>query len=169
MRLLFRMFLRLLKISFVCGLLYFISSCSFDAGRNYAGYCLTEGRRLSDDEMIRRAIEYIEKRPSVTFLEGDGSTAKLRSYSYVPYKNTDEFLAENPNCCTFGFNALMSESDGAYPPPEDLNRLTGNYAGNVKMTYKGTYSDDKKQLKQFSRTEYILMYNCGKPYEIGDY
>ena len=130
------------------GFMYLAVTWSFDAGRNYAGYCIPENRILSDEEMVRRGVEYI----------GD-------------FDDVDKFLEDNPNCCSFG-NDDMRTTEGIQPSPDWVSRMNGTYAGNVRIRRAVKYLDRNERQQEVLGTDYVFIKNCGtpyRPYAIRDY
>ena len=71
---------------------------SYRGYKNYNGYCFQQDRYLSDGEKIRSAIQF-------------AMAVDAAGENHIPYVSVDEFLAENPNCCS-----LNRSSSAAYTP-----------------------------------------------------
>ncbi|AFY73925.1 hypothetical protein Syn7502_01892 [Synechococcus sp. PCC 7502] len=82
---------------------------------NYSGFCFEKGRYLTNTEKFRAVFEEVNQygKPSMFFSEGNddgklismlpfGNNRKLIEVKYISYKNFEEFLRLNPNCCDVG-------------------------------------------------------------------
>lgn len=112
-------------------------------------------RYLSDREKFKSVFNYqIEHRlPERIIYQKENFI-----YTYIGTKNFDEYVKENPDCCTIN-------PGGPYdlPPPSFLNRITGYNSGDVVViNFQGHYIDKngKPIIKQY-QAEYFLQ-NCGK-------
>ena len=83
---------------------------------NYFGFCQREFRFLSDKERIEIAVQ-----KALNFYKGSGYWGKFENlidnespfdrkrYERIPYKDSKEFFAINPNCCEVSRSANISE------------------------------------------------------------
>ncbi len=123
-------------------------------GLNYSGFCFAEMRYLSKEEKIRAVFNYQNNRTDLLAFV----ISKPPNYQYIRYKNFEEFLAENPDCCHVN-------PGGPYgvPPSFFLDRIFGFDSGDVvvidfKVRYldeKGNQGSEKVQFENF-------LTNCGK-------
>lgn len=77
---------------------------------NYAGYCHAEGRFLSDQEKIYSAVKYvmphsyprtIKRQRNISINGVIGKSDYLyENKKPIKYKDEQDFLALNPDCCT---------------------------------------------------------------------
>jgi hypothetical protein len=58
--------------------------------RNVAGFCSSQGRYLSDADMIRRAILYSLQKPH---------RERVPSSDIIQYRSVEEFMDRNRDCC----------------------------------------------------------------------
>jgi hypothetical protein len=62
----------------------------FDVRRNVAGFCYSQGRYLSDADMIRQAILYSLQKPP---------HERVSSPDIIQYGSAEEFMGRNQDCC----------------------------------------------------------------------
>lgn len=133
---------------------------------NYTGYCFEQSRYLTDEERIRDAVgSIVGTYPRITYAydtlpkvgyevvqdnsrrcgQGDasrwdgsnGGTA-IDPEQLIMYRDIDEFLAVNPDCCRFARYGLYGELgriDELWP------KITGYSAGFVSVKYRVRYRD----------------------------
>ncbi|MGB3207697.1 MAG: hypothetical protein WBB28_22155 [Crinalium sp.] len=125
-------------------------------GLNYSGFCFAEMRYLSDIEKIKSVFNYqIEHRIPERIIN---QNQKEKLYTYIGTKNFEEYVKENPDCCTIN-------PGGPYEiaPPSFLDRITGYNSGDVVViNFKGHYLDKngKQEITQYQAAYFLL--NCGK-------
>lgn len=132
---------------------------------NYSGYCFKQSRYLTDEEQIRPLLQNIFlSYPKITYAynklpkagfeviddksrccdggdrtkydESQGGTA-LDTKELILYGDMDEFLAMNPDCCSFTRNGLYGE----YVRTELWSKVTGYSAGFVNIKFRVRYRD----------------------------
>lgn len=110
------------------------------------GVCLSQGRKLSEQEMIDGAVrEILRAYPPniIKYGENRVPTGEVVSYGMtkpknpINYKNTAEFYAINPGCCEFKLALSFEEGIDAYA------RIRDEYSGFVKAHFLVRYLDDK--------------------------
>ena len=149
------------------GLMYLAVTLSYDAGLNYAGYCIPENRILSEDEMIRIALSDIN-RPRKKFKlyseQSGGEVKKRLQESYVPYSSVEDILEKNPHCCSFSLRSHVT-SDGSRPPPTFVNRISGVHKGYIRYRINAQYLSNETG-DHFQRDESgdYKISNCGRIY-----
>lgn len=127
---------------------------------NYAGYCLPAGRILTDDEKIRAAIGYLLKKyPPAAIRTPLSEKVWANSPPEHPifYKDVDDFLAINPDCCQ-----LTAQRDSTEGHPGLTQRVTGTTIGYIKIEYQVRYQENGI-VKSVLYDEYPPISNCGKP------
>lgn len=130
---------------------------------NYTGYCHAAGKFLTDDEKIRMAVADVLKTypPAVirTPVVTDGLQFTRRPANPIYYRDVDDFLRRNPNCCHV---SLSDEGSESYEPGY-LWRIVGATSGFVIVNYLVRYLDEDStpQSKKIKAT--IPISNCGKP------
>lgn len=107
---------------------------------NFSGFCYAKGRYLSDDELIRSAIEYsLKQQPSEA--------------SNIRYDSVEEFISRNSDCCV-----IRKENRGEFENVLDGRwiRLIGVYVLVIDVWY---------QFKEAGPNNYydssIAMTSCG--------
>lgn len=95
---------------------------------NYGGMCIPKGRWLSDEEKIRKVVEVMVENSK-------------------PHQTVDEFLRNNPDCCSVGMHL-----SGDYFPPAFMDKLLGNYEDKVEVKF---VANNEKRQSQF------VIGNCG--------
>jgi hypothetical protein len=121
---------------------------------NYSGFCLAQMRYLSDEEKFKLVFDYhIGNRIPEKIVN---KTEQL--YTYIGHKSFDEYIKENPECCTIN-------PGGPYelPPPSFSDRITGHNSGDIiviELTARYLDEKGKERLKEY-KVEQALQ-NCGK-------
>jgi hypothetical protein len=111
-------------------------------------------RYLSNEEKIRLVFEYQNNRTKMPVETTDKGT---QYYEQVKYKNFEEFVKMNPNCCQIN-------PGGGYdtPPPDFLERITGFDAHDVIVTnFEMRYLDEKGNQKSRAIKFENTLQNCG--------
>ena len=113
-------------------------------GLSYSGFCFKEFRYLSDQEKINIAITSIleSNRDAVVLYEDN-------SFLY-PYKDVDDFLISNPNCCEIVNNIGTGNMDW-------LDRLLGHLTAYIYIEFIGVYKNKIEKKKGI-----IAITNCGE-------
>lgn len=125
------------------------------ASLNYSGFCLNEGRWYSDKEKIWLAIETLNSQKY-------GSTETNQTQQkHIPYKNIDEFLAKNPDCCKVSHPPFKG-SEGLWGETSLFGQkiwgfLGERVSGRFQDFYKSTDGSLKSQIVTFDAE----MKNCG--------
>lgn len=140
-----------IKWVFLVACMTFISWVAMHAGLNYAGYCSEKGRILSEDEMIRMAVQ-----DTINWMKVSSRGKK----KHLLYKDVDDFLARNPDCCSFGVYARGTE--GYEPFPTLFDQITGSFRGYSTLNYtEQKLFQDSEQIKKTVHVS-LPMNNCGK-------
>lgn len=119
-----------------------------DMHLQYNGVCLEKGRPLTDDEKIRAVLEEMNRSPmrSVNFV----------SYKRVPFSSADQFLKDNPNCCTVEVRETQYNGNSW-----DDSKALGVYAGHVIINYTLHYLDEHGVEQQTADRMEFTIQNCG--------
>lgn len=154
---------------------------------SYTGYCFDQSRYLTDKERIRPTIEAVlAVYPRITYAYdelpisgfevvrdksrccGQGDMSKydksqgavaLNPTQLILYRDVDEFVAVNPDCCSFTRDGLYGEDSSAPLWP----RLTGYSAGYVNVKFRVRYRDaEGAQQSKFSAVSWSYT-ACGAP------
>jgi len=142
---------------------------------NYSGYCLWEGRYLTNEEKIRMVVEPLVSRgPPLPFWpmrdragevvrDSAGKALTVLEGSDEPvepdyYRNIDEFFAANPHCCEV--RSYYSDSEGIWEP-DFWDRVAGDAGGVVWATYRFSYRDSNGVEHSSTYTYKEPLNNCG--------
>lgn len=138
--------MRLLKQCLLLLTLLIVGPCSLQR----AGLCISEGRFLSKDELLERALlqlEQLELRNTMSTLDtGEEKEA-------IPYASISEFLNANRDCC---------KVDG--PPPHEIGKMgfevwiRGLDTHIFEATYEVRHKDGTRKKAVFANYQD----NCGK-------
>jgi len=154
---------------------------------NYNGYCFKEGRFLSDKEKIRIVIERsmlmrgaplpfwpLRDRNGNVLKDKDGKLQWVVSKDgnvsptdepVIPilFRDVDEFLMRNPNCCEMRKEVGVGTSEGWFEP-DFWDRVLGSCSGGV-VRITGTYQfRDMKDgtIHKIQDTSDSFLSNCGR-------
>ncbi len=111
--------------------------------KSYNGYCFEQDRYLSDGEKIRSAIQF-------------AMSVDATGENHIPYISVDEFVAENPDCCS-----LNRTSSTAYTPSL-LDRLSGTSNGYVHIKFKSRSQGANVEITTKSIETEPAVTNCGR-------
>lgn len=142
-------------------LAYYVVLASLYAGANYTGYCVQQQRLISEEEMVRSAVEYVNAKSSVSVsVKVDGKT-QPKSYPRIRYESSEELLAENPGCCSFGLTSRPTRGVGILGPPQFIDRISGAHRGYVHIEYAMRYLANDGTVKSVQKTWVVAIGNCG--------
>jgi hypothetical protein len=118
-------------------------------GLNYSGFCFAKMRYLSDEERFRMVFDY----------QNDRTDLGRSSYNYIKYESFDEYIKENPDCCSIN-------TGGPYEirQPSFLDRIFGYDAPDViVIKFKVRYLDENGNKRSFETHFENTLQNCGHP------
>ncbi len=123
---------------------------------NYSGFCFAKMRYLSDYEKLKSAFDSLNNAEKLrTPIAG-----KMQYIEFIKYKNFDEYIKENLDCCT------ISPPGGVEAPIPDsfLNpRILGLDSGEgIRIKFKVRYLDENELPRSQEITAGIALENCGK-------
>ena len=125
---------------------------------NYSGFCIAEFRFVPDEEKINKVVSALALGGiSRGFVEQDGRLVEAGSVMTLPYKNTDEFFADNPNCCQIG--PLAPEG---YYEPTLVRKLTGTVSDVVAVRYLRRTVDSAGAIASERVLAQFSVNNCGR-------
>jgi hypothetical protein len=136
-----------------------IGISNFRRNNELHGFCWNQKRYLSDDEKIHAAITAINEQKSITITSETNDTVQFKNFEYMPYKNVDDFLRENPSCC----RVLYSPYKDSVAPRKFMDRIWGLGGGSVEVTFNASYKDGE-EVKSLSLVKYVKMTNCAKTF-----
>jgi hypothetical protein len=122
---------------------------------NSSGFCFAKMRYLSDYEKLQGAFDFQNHRDKIpAIIPGK----KEQLYDYIRYKSFDEYIKQNPDCCSIN-------PGGPYdlPPPDFLDRIFGFHSGDaIVINFKARYLDEigKQRIKEY-KVEHAVQ-NCGQ-------
>lgn len=168
--------MKILKYSILVISLFIVlvfSAIAYEKTRNYLGYCTwidgKENMRLSTEERLDIAInEYLKGQETLAFLaiemaennnkrNGDFLSKLRNEYTLVKYNNKEEFLRENPNCCSLKFDFIEGPQFGLW----DL--AAGSGKGAFVFDHKVRYLDKNGNLKVINSNNFTFsVNNCGE-------
>jgi hypothetical protein len=108
-------------------------------------------RYLTNEEKIRLVFEYQNNRTDMPLETADKGT------QYLKYKNFEEFVKMNPNCCQIN-------PGGGYelPPDNFFDRITGYNSSDAIVTkFEMRYLDEKGNQKSTTTEFNNTLQNCG--------
>lgn len=89
---------------------------------NLAGYCYSQKRFYSDEELLRKTIKHSLRNYDLTIErwkeEGDRNINSLkalpRGAELISYSSVDDFIQKNPNCCSIEkfYGGLLGDGGG---------------------------------------------------------
>lgn len=134
-------------------------------GLNYSGFCLEQGRSLTDHEKIEIAIERLLRSYPPTLIQvvtqADGRQADrwFRPGRPIPYRSVEEFLQVNPDCC----EVTLKEHPKIGGSISLGNRLFGITSANVRVRYQVRYLDASGRIVSEYVEPYVAISGCGRP------
>lgn len=148
------------KIVLICG----VAACLVGlpmmfAALNFNGVCVPRAEKLSDSSKIRIAVDQLLK-VSVpadnVYAEENGRLVRLTAGQQPgrAYRNVNEFLAENPDCCIVEMTLPHLQH-----APDMISRISGRFAGYVIIRYRERFGVDAPK-----KLAHVAISNCGKPW-----
>jgi len=128
-------------------------------GLNYSGMCISQMRWLSNEEKIMSVIEEINSRGNIR-IEENGKYVDMRK---VPYKDTESFLENNPECCKIGppVSGSSSGMDGAYPDFSFWDQKIWGFGGaQIEGHYYAMYENKLGDKSKDRKWIFKQMTNC---------
>lgn len=126
---------------------------------NYEGFCVSEGRKLSDEERIDIVIQNILDSENGNHYLVDSRGPFNISYENQ-YKSIKDFKEKNPNCCSVSRTVTLADH---FPEADFIDRITGfDRREMIIVNYLSHGFDrDGNEEKHFVKTEYVQT-NCGQ-------
>ena len=125
------------------------------AYQNYNGVCLKEGRVLTDEEKIARAVEKINKEVSLNVYDNQSGH---HYFEVIPYSSPAEFMKRNPDCCAL--NPKMPLEVGS---PDFLDKIFGVSSDALYIIYQANYLDEAGVATTSRVEKAVELTNCGFP------
>lgn len=130
------------------GLIIVSSAVTYILYNDKVGSCSQDDRRLSDDEIIDRAISQIIKAKKTIIYEDQ----QTKEYDIAQYSNIQEFKSQNVGCCKL---------ERSYIRFWPLNHFKIGTATNISISYTEQYADDAQILKSHQRQIEDEVTACG--------
>jgi hypothetical protein len=127
---------------------------------NYSGYCSEKKRYLTFDDKIQIVFEVINNYDKTYFLIDN----KPSGFKTLPYHSFEEYLKENPDCCSIiPIDDPTSPAEKlSLPPSNFLERITGDHSGEViAINYRLNYFDRDGKLTFKNEKYFSVLTNCG--------
>ncbi|MBN3890801.1 MAG: hypothetical protein HWQ43_17140 [Nostoc sp. JL31] len=116
---------------------------------NYSGFCFAKMRYLSDEERFGMVFDYQNERTDLG----------RSSYNYIKYASFDEYIKENPDCCSINPGGPYEIRHSSF-----LDRIFGYDARDViVMNFKVRYLDENGKKRVFETHFENTLQNCGHP------
>lgn len=134
------------------------------AALNYSGFCMAEGRWLSDEERIRIGLPdsklLLGGQGNVSITDNGKQSGKWMGSEMVeiiPYANIEDFIQRNQNCCEVDRNL-----SGDFPPVSWIDVVLGRFATKIRKTYTVHYIDKTQTHRTQEIKSEFIQTNCGK-------
>jgi hypothetical protein len=128
---------------------------------NYSGFCFAKMRYLSDYEKLKSAFDSLNNAEKLlTPIAGKMQNREFRDIEFIKYKSFDEYIKENPDCCTINPPGGV---DAAIPDSFLNPRILGLDSGEgIRIKFKVRYLDENDLPRSQEITAGIVLQNCGK-------
>lgn len=128
---------------------------------NLKGFCWIEKRFLTDEELIYRLVEKINKQDFFNLYVLNEAGAYLVGdtvYDIIPYENAADFLSANPDCC----NIKKYSEIIVHGKEVDSHEYSqqGLYAGTFYIRHKVKYMKEGEE-KEGIAIHQGMVTNCG--------
>ena len=129
----------------------------------YNGYCISERRYLSEREMFDTAILEVIKSRTYPRIPSVSRWTRIDGWRMIPYKNIDDFKAQNPNCCRW---TARNVGDSA-PFVSLSDQLFGAANHFIAVDYIARYLDGNNNEQREATTAHIRLSACGRIWHPG--
>lgn len=142
---------------------------------NCFGFCFKQMRFISDDEKIKIAIGYVLKQYEYDkVIVDNGQVPKgendnpleFGSSAFplypIPYRDEEEFISQNPNCCHITFKHRSNLYEGSAYEIGFWEFILGIKTSIVVVDYIFRYKDAKGHIHTKNASWFSGMNNCGK-------
>ena len=133
--------------------------------KNYSGYCFSEGKYLTDAEKVRVAVaDELAHYPPENISIYSEEWKRRHWANQLPgepirYKDVDDFLTQNPDCCEISLTRKELEWSGA----RFTDRVTGTVNSFMGLKYWVRSRDNDGKIHEIKNLNYTALSNCGKP------
>lgn len=137
-----------------CSIIALLVLCgTFRATLSLSGICWEQKRQLSDEEIVRIAVDFVNDRGVDGGILTNEQAKVYTPSSRIPYSSVEEFLELNPNCCRV--------RRGNAPI---LHKLFDGYLQEVTLQFAAQYRATDKSVKALVANETIGVSNCGRAF-----
>lgn len=128
------------------------------------GYCHAAGKYLTDEEKIRIALgDLLKKYPPSVILRKHHPDATVLGFlppeNPIYYRDVDEFVSLNPNCCKV--RPTETYTEGATVTLAE--KLTGTATSVIETNYLVRYRGEDNLEHRIKTTVSLHVTNCGTP------
>jgi hypothetical protein len=127
----------------------------------YNGYCISQRRYLSEQEIFDTAIIETMRRPTYPRVVSLPQGVRLEAWKVIPYSDIEEFKRQNPSCCSF---TPPNVGDRTPFYISFWDQLFGGANHFVAVKYWVRYLDGHNQEQTEETTAYIRLAACGQPW-----
>ena len=127
------------------------------------GYCHAADKYLTDEEKIRVALEdFLKKYPPPVIRTPVETNVWSLSVPKKPiyYRDLNEFLSLNLDCCKFTPPAVFREGNGQFTLAERLRGVATNL---INLKYSVRYYGEDNTMRSIETTGYLYITSCGTP------
>ena len=128
------------------------------------GYCHAEGKYLTDEEKVRVAVaDVLRNYPPSVILRKHHPDAIVKGFlppeSPIYYRDVNEFLYMNPDCCKVRPTETYTEGSTVTL----LEKLTGTATSVIETNYLVRYRGEDGLERSIKTTPSLHITNCGTP------
>ncbi len=117
---------------------------------NYSGFCLSQGRFLTDQEIIEiGASDYLQRYLPLNYEQF------VPSDRPVAFSSLEDFMSKHPDCCS------VTRAGRHDVEPSFFHRIMGHFAGFTRIEYE---FDEPEPNGPEKRVVWVAVSNCGEPW-----
>lgn len=121
---------------------------------NYSGFCFAKMRYLTEKEKLKLAFDSLNNAEQLRI----NIAGKMQYREFRKYKSFDEYIKENPDCCTISPRGGVDAIGDSF-----LTRIFGLHSGEgIRIKFKVRYLDENGLQISQERTAGISLQNCGE-------
>jgi hypothetical protein len=121
------------------------------SGLNYSGFCISEGRYLTERELIEiGARDEFRFYPPHNYVASDVEVRQP-----IAYGSFEDFVSRNPNCCS------LTRTGRKDSVPTLSHRILGHFATFVRVEYR--VEEGVPDVPE-TTVSYVAITNCGIPW-----
>jgi hypothetical protein len=132
-------------------------------GLNYSGYCLSEYRYISDNDLVQVEVKQIVENLGLKKNKSDEWLMVTKGQKNLfTYKTTEEFFLANPNCCHVSESLASANHGGGKRHLTLMEKITGDARGWVTVKYLVRSLNLAGEVVLSTEERNSLRTNCGK-------